>query len=138
MKAFATLIRRPLPIVLALVCLGTPALAIEFLQDVPKAYPTLFRSYQAMLPKEFAAQAWLYRLDGVTLSVEENIMIDGVPHLRAYGCKRHFCGDNQVSLIFSSDGKTGAVKLRSELTDGKPVYYGSGDPALRRIIDRDL
>lgn len=138
MKAFAALTRKPLIIVLALACLGAPALAIEFLQDVPKAYPTLFRSYQAMLPKEFAAQAWLYRLDGVTLSVEENVMIGGVPHLRVYGCKRHDCGDNQVSLIFSSDGKTGAIKLRSELTDGKAIYYGSSDPTLRRIIDRDL
>lgn len=138
MKTFAALTRQPLTIAFTLACLGTPALAIEFLQDVPKAYPTLFRSYQATLPKEFAAQPWLYRLDAVTLSVEENIMVGGVPHLRVYGCKRHFCGDNQVSLIFSNDGKTGTIKLRSELTDGKAVYYGAGDPALHRIIDRDL
>jgi len=122
----------------ALACLCAPAQAIEFLQDVPKAYPTLFKHYQALLPKDFAGEAWLYRLDGITLSVEENLMIGGTPFLHVYGCKRHFCSDNQVSLIFSGDGKTGTVKLRSELTHGEAVYYGSSDPALRRIIDRDF
>ena len=138
MQTFAALTGRFLIVALALVCFGAPARGLEFLRDVPKAYPTLFRSYQAMLPKEFADQAWLYRLDAMTLALEENVMVGGVPYLRMHGCKWHDCGDNQIALIFSSDGKTGAIKLRSELTDGQDVYYGSNDPALRRIIDRDL
>lgn len=123
----------------ALACCGTPAHPIDFIQDLPRAYPTLFRNYQAMLPKEFARAAWLYRLDGTTLSVDEGMWIGGVPFIRVYGCKPHSCGDDQVSLIFSTDGKIGTVKVRSlELTGGKPVFYGSDNPALRRIVDRDF
>ena len=93
--------------------------AIDFIQDLAKGYPTLFRNYQAMLPQEFATATWLYRLDGVTLSIDEGLMIGGVPFIRVYGCKPHDCGDDQVSLIFSTDGKVGAIKVRSqELTGG--------------------
>jgi hypothetical protein len=126
-------------VMLALACCGTPAGAIDFIQDLAKTYPTLFRNYQAMLPKEFAKIGWLYRLDGVTLSIDEGLMIGGVPFLRVYGCKPHDCGDEQVALVFSTDGKVGAVKVRSkELTGGKAVFYGSDNPALRRIVDRDF
>jgi hypothetical protein len=126
-------------VMLALACCGTPAGAIDFIQDLAKTYPTLFRNYQAMLPKEFAKIGWLYRLDGVTLSIDEGLTIGGVPFLRVYGCKPHDCGDEQVALVFSTDGKVGAVKVRSkELTGGKAVFYGSDNPALRRIVDRDF
>jgi hypothetical protein len=130
---------RSWPFAIALACCGTPAGAIDFIQDLAKGYPTLFRNYQAMLPKEFADATWLYRLDGVTLSIDEGLMIGGVPFIRVYGCKPHSCGDDQVSLIFSTDGKVGAIKVRSqELTEGQPVFFGSNDPALRRIVDRDF
>jgi hypothetical protein len=130
---------RSWPLAIALACCGTPAGALDFIQDLARGYPTLFRNYQAMLPKEFAAATWLYRLDGITLSIDEGMMIEGVPFIRVYGCKPHACGDEQVSLIFSTDGKTGAVKVRSvELTAGKPVFFGSDDSVLRRIIDRDF
>jgi hypothetical protein len=122
-----------------LACCGTPAHAIDFIQDLAKGYPTLFRNYQAMLPPEFRDTSWLYKLDGVTLSIDEGMMIGGVPFIRVYGCKPHDCGDEQVSLVFSTDGKTGAIKVRSkELTDGKAAFFGSDNPALRRIIDRDF
>ena len=122
-----------------LACCGTSAGAIDFIQDLPRAYPTLFRNYQAMLPEEFATAAWLYRLDGTTLSIDEDMWIDGMPFIRVYGCKPHACGDEQVSLIFSTDGKIGAVKVRSrELTEGETVFFGSDDPKLRRIVDRDF
>ena len=125
--------------VLMLACCGAPAAAIDFIQDLARGYPTLFRNYQALLPKEFAKADWLYRLDGVTLSIDEGLMIGGVPFIRVYGCKPHDCGDEQVALIFSTDGKVGAVKVRSkELTGGKAEFYGSDDPALRRIVDRDF
>jgi Inhibitor of vertebrate lysozyme (Ivy) len=92
-----------------------------------------------MLPENFRHAAWLYRLDGVTLSIDEGMMIGGVPFIRVYGCKPHDCGGEQVSLVFSTDGKIGAVKVRSlELTGGEPVFFGSEDPALRRIVDRDF
>ncbi len=66
-------------------------------------------------------------------------MIGGVPFIRVYGCKPHDCGDEQVSLIFSTDGKIGAVKVRSlELTGGQPAFFGSDNPQLRRIVDRDF
>jgi hypothetical protein len=123
------------PLAFALVCGGTPAEAIDFIQDLPRAYPTLFRNYQAMLPEEFAKAAWLYRLDGTTLSIDEGML----PYIRVYGCKPHACGDEQVSLIFSTDGRIGAVKVRSrELTEGEAVFFGSDDPKLRRIVDRDF
>ena len=78
-------------------------------------------------------------LDGVTLSIDEGLMIGGVPFIRVYGCKPHDCGDEQVSLIFSTDGKIGAIKVRSvELTGGKPTFFGSDNPQLRRIVDRDF
>jgi hypothetical protein len=124
---------------IALACCGTPATAIDFIQDLARGYPTLFRNYQAMLPKEFTGAAWLYKLEGVTLSIDEGMMIGGVPFIRVYGCKPHSCGDDQVSLIFSTDGKIGAVKVRSlELTEGKPLFLGSDNPQLRRIVDRDF
>jgi hypothetical protein len=124
---------------MTLACSGTPAAAIDFIQDLGKAYPTLFRNYQAMLPQEFAKASWLYRLDGVTLSIDEGLMIGGTPFIRVYGCKPHDCGDEQVSLIFSTDGKIGAIKVLSlELTEGKPMFFGSDNPALRRIVDRDF
>jgi hypothetical protein len=124
---------------IALACFGTQAQAIDFIQDLPRGYPTLFRNYQAMLPPDFAKAAWLYRLDGVTLSIDEGLMIGGIPFIRVYGCKPHDCGDEQVSLIFSTDGKVGAIKVRSlELTGGQPLFLGSNDPALRRIVDRDF
>lgn len=130
---------RSWPFAIALVCCGTQAGAIDFIQDLAKGYPTLFRNYQAMLPPEFRNAAWLYKLDGVTLSIDEGLMIAGVPYIRVYGCKPHSCGDDQVSLIFSTDGKIGAVKVRSlDLTDGKPVFLGSDNPQLRRIVDRDF
>ena len=56
-----------------LACSGTPAPAIDFIQDLARGYPTLFRNYQAMLPKEFAKATWLYRLDGITLSIDEEL-----------------------------------------------------------------
>lgn len=130
---------RPWLLAIALGCCGTPAGAIDFIQDLARAYPTLFRNYQAMLPVEFSKAAWLYRLDGITLSIDEGMMIGGIPFIRVYGCKPHDCGDEQVALIFSTDGKVGTVKVRSlELTDGKPVFFGSDSPALRRIVDRDF
>jgi hypothetical protein len=123
----------------ALACCGTSAGAIDFIQDLARGYPTLFRNYQAMLPAEFAKATWLYRLDGITLSIDEGLMIGGIPFIRVYGCKPHDCGDEQVALIFSTDGKVGAIKVRSlELTEGKPVFFGSDNPALRRIVDRDF
>ena len=130
---------RSWPLAIALACCGMPAMAIDYIQDLAKGYPTLFRNYQAMLPQEFRNTAWLYKLDGVTLSIDEGMMIRGVPFIRVYGCKPHDCGDEQVSLIFSTDGKIGAIKVRSlALTDGKPAFFGSDDPALRRIVDRDF
>lgn len=118
---------------------GTPAGAIDFIQDLARGYPTLFRNYQAMLPEEYRKASWLYKLDGVTLSIDEGLMIGGVPYIRVYGCKPHDCGEEQVSLIFSTDGKVGAIKVRSlELTGGKPTFFGSDNPALRRIVDRDF
>jgi hypothetical protein len=126
-------------VVTALACCSTPAGAIDFIQDLARGYPTLFRNYQAMLPTEYAKATWLYRLDGVTLSIDEGMMIGGIPFIRVYGCKPHDCGDEQVSLIFSTDGKVGAIKVRSlELTGGVPVFFGSDNPALRRIVDRDF
>ena len=126
-------------VAIGLACCGTPACAIDFIQDLAKGYPTLFRNYQAMLPPEFREASWLYKLDGVTLSIDEGMMIGGVPFIRVYGCKPHDCGDEQVSLVFSTDGKTGAIKVRSkELTEGKATFFGSDNPALRRIIDRDF
>ena len=130
---------RAWPLALAMACCGAPATAIDFIQDLGKAYPTLFRNYQALLPQEFHRASWLYKLDGVTLSIDEGMMIGGVPFIRVYGCKPHNCGDEQVSLIFSTDGKVGAVKVRSlELTGGNAVFFGSDNPALRRIVDRDF
>ena len=130
---------RAWPLAMALACCGWPAGAIDFIQDLAKGYPTLFRNYQAMLPAEFRSASWLYRLDGVTLSIDEGMMIGGIPFIRVYGCKPHDCGDEQVSLVFSTDGKIGAIKVRSlELTGGKPIFFGSDDPALRRIVDRDF
>lgn len=130
---------RAWPLAIALACCGTPAAAIDFIQDLARGYPTLFRNYQALLPQEYAKAAWLYKLDGVTLSIDEGMMIGGVPFIRVYGCKPHNCGDEQVSLIFSTDGKVGAVKVRSlELTGGNAVFFGSDNPALRRIVDRDF
>jgi hypothetical protein len=124
---------------MTLACCGAPAGAIDFIQDLGKAYPTLFRNYQAMLPQAFAKASWLYKLDGVTLSIDEGLMIGGIPFIRVYGCKPHDCGDEQVSLIFSTDGKIGAIKVRSlELTEGQPMFFGSDNPALRRIVDRDF
>jgi hypothetical protein len=126
-------------VAIGLACCSTPALAIDFIQDLAKAYPTLFRNYQKMLPAEYQDASWLYKLDGVTLSIDEGMMIGGVPFIRVYGCKPHDCGDEQVSLVFSTDGKTGAIKVRSkELTEGKATFFGSDNPALRRIIDRDF
>ena len=126
-------------VAISLACCGTPASAIDFIQDLAKGYPTLFRNYQAMLPPEFREASWLYQLDGVTLSIDEGMMIGGVPFIRVYGCKPHDCGDEQVSLVFSTDGKTGAIKVRSkELTEGRAAFFGSSDPALRRIVDRDF
>ena len=126
-------------VAIGLACCSTPALAIDFIQDLAKAYPTLFRNYQKMLPAEYQDASWLYKLDGVTLSIDEGMMIGGVPFIRVYGCKPHDCGDEQVSLVFSTDGKTGAIKVRSkELTEGKAAFFGSDNPALRRIIDRDF
>ena len=126
-------------VAIGLACCSTPALAIDFIQDLAKGYPTLFRNYQAMLPPEFREASWLYKLDGVTLSIDEGMMIGGVPFIRVYGCKPHDCGDEQVSLVFSTDGKIGAIKVRSkELTEGKATFFGSDNPALRRIIDRDF
>ncbi len=126
-------------VAIGLACCSTPAPAIDFIQDLGKAYPTLFRNYQAMLPPEFRGASWLYKLDGVTLSIDEGMMIGGVPFIRVYGCKPHDCGDEQVSLVFSTDGKTGAIKVRSrELTEGKAAFFGSDNPALRRIVDRDF
>jgi hypothetical protein len=126
-------------VAIGLACCSTPALAIDFIQDLAKAYPTLFRNYQKMLPAEYQDASWLYKLDGVTLSIDEGMMIGGVPFIRVYGCKPHDCGDEQVSLVFSTDGKTGAIKVRSkELTEGKATFFGSDNPAQRRIIDRDF
>ena len=122
-----------------LACSGAPAGAIDFIQDLAKGYPTLFRNYQAMLPEEFRHAAWLYKLDGVTLSIHEGDDDRRRAVHRVYGCKPHDCGGEQVSLVFSTDGKVGAVKVRSlELTGGEPVFFGSDDPALRRIVDRDF
>lgn len=130
---------RPWLLAAMLACCGAPAGAIDFIQDLARGYPTLFRNYQSLLPPEFRNAGWLYKLDGVTLSIDEGMMIGGVPFIRVYGCKPHDCGDEQVSLIFSTDGKTGAIKVRSkELTDGQPAFFGSNDPVLRRIIDRDF
>ncbi|MDQ8730189.1 hypothetical protein [Bradyrhizobium sp. LHD-71] len=127
------------PFAVALAWCSASAHAIDFIQDLARAYPTLFRNYQAMLPAEFADATWLYRLDGVTLSIDEGMMIDGTPFIRVYGCKPHACGDEQVALIFSTDGKIGAIKVRSaELTGGEAVFFGSDHPALRRIVDRDF
>jgi hypothetical protein len=138
MKGFRAL-RALWLLIVALACCCTPAAAIDFIQDLARGYPTLFRNYQAMLPEEYRKAAWLYKLDGVTLSIDEGMMIGGVPFIRVYGCKPHDCGDEQVSLIFSTDGKIGAIKVRSaELTGGKPVFFGSDNPQLRRIVDRDF
>lgn len=107
---------RPIIISLLTLCLATPALAQNGTYTVELAHsPKFAKAYQEMthLP------AWVTGTDAVSVPTK-SITLAGHSYIVGHVCKPHDCGDNQLEIVFSDNGKA-AWGLLSRVY-GKTVY----------------
>lgn len=93
---------KKLPLMALAFCLATPAFAQSTHTTADLANTAKYRhAYQSMtkLPD------WVAKAAAVS-APPETLKQDGKSYLAGHLCKPHDCGDNQLDVVFSEDGKT--------------------------------
>ncbi len=106
--------------------------------DVPKKYPTVFKTYQTLLTKKFKKIDWLYRLNGVSDPIIQKT-VDGVSYLSVWACKPHDCSGNGVAFLATPDAKRVVMKIiASGVDQGSGFYIGNPSAAEKTELDARL
>ena len=104
--------------------------------DVKMRFAKAFGAYRALLPPDFAKIPWVGQLKGVSAPVKTVATADG-PALLIWVCKPHDCGNNQVSVLTTLDGKRASALLQSQdLTAGEKRIFGTPTPDERDLLEK--
>jgi hypothetical protein len=127
--------RRPLLLVTCAVA-ASAALAqdIETAHTLHSRRPQAFAAYQAVLPKPFAADPWVWILDGTSEPVSV-VRREGKEYIVGFSCKPHDCSANALAFMAARDGSRAVAVVKSdERTDGRVEVYGRSTADERRLL----
>jgi hypothetical protein len=129
-------------LILALLLLGSAPAANAAEADGPYLFdllkqPTYLAAWNGMLAGE-QVPAWVGKyaktFDGPS-SPSKTVTVGGESYLLGWVCKAHDCGDNQLHVLFSPDGKRAWGLL---LTGQQRSWLGKPDAAIQAAIQSGI
>lgn len=107
--------KTPLSILIgtSLMLIAASATAEQYLFDIANKAP-----YKQAYAEMLSFPSWVSKAQG-TASPVKDVMADGKTFTVGHMCKPHDCADNQLSVVFSADGKKSWGLLATRSADGK-------------------
>jgi len=114
---------------------GSAAAEEPYLYDLLKQ-PAFHAAWDAMLKGEKNRPAWIVTFgrtyDGVTDRVK-TVLVNGDPDHLGWVCKPHDCGDNQLYVLFSPQGRQAWAELVT--ANAPPRWFGKPDEQVKTALE---
>lgn len=129
--------KTPLSILIgtSLVLIAASATAEQYLFDIANKAP-----YKQAYAEMLSFPSWVSKAQGTASPVKE-VMADGKTFTVGHMCKPHDCADNQLSVVFSADGKKSWGLLATRSADGKAFskqLLGNPDSVVEGLLNESF
>jgi hypothetical protein len=115
--------------------LASGCFAEEYLFDLATKAP-----YKKAYAEMLAYPTWISEAQGVSTPTEK-IVVQGKSYTLGHMCKPHDCADNQLSVVFTADGKKSWGLLAIRAPDGKTFnkyYLGNPDSVIEKLLSKSF
>lgn len=129
--------KTPLSILIgtSLMLIAASATAEQYLFDIANKAP-----YKQAYAEMLSFPSWVSKAQGTASPVKE-VMADGKTFTVGHMCKPHDCADNQLSVVFSADGKKSWGLLATRSADGKAFskrLLGNPDSVVEGLLNESF
>ncbi|NVZ22144.1 lysozyme inhibitor [Pseudomonas costantinii] len=129
--------KTPLSILIgtSLMLIAASATAEQYLFDIANKAP-----YKQAYAEMLSFPSWVSKAQG-TASPVKDVMADGKTFTVGHMCKPHDCADNQLSVVFSADGKKSWGLLATRSADGKAFnkqLLGNPDSVVEGLLNESF
>jgi hypothetical protein len=115
--------------------LASGCFAEEYLFDLAAKSP-----YKKAYAEMLIYPSWISEAKGVSTPLEK-IVVQGKNYTVGHMCKPHDCADNQLTVVFSADGKKSWGLLATRASDGKTFnkyFLGGPDSMIERLLNKSF
>lgn len=78
--------------------------------NLERQYPAVYASYQKIVPVEYRAAPWVFKLYGTSGPIFR-VTVEGRPYFGQSVCKPHDCADNRLSFLAAEDGSRAVMGI---------------------------
>ncbi|NMY04599.1 lysozyme inhibitor [Pseudomonas sp. WS 5059] len=119
----------------SLMLIAAGASAEQYLPEIASKAP-----YKKAYAEMLSLPSWVSKAQG-TASPVEKVSADGKSFTVGHMCKPHDCADNQLSVVFSADGKKSWGLLATRSADGKTFnkqVLGNPDSVVEGLLNKSF
>lgn len=119
----------------SLMLIAVGASAEQYLPEIASKAP-----YQKAYAEMLSFPSWVSKAQGAASPVEK-VSADGKSFTVGFMCKPHDCADNQLSVVFSADGKKSWGLLATRSADGKTLnkqVLGNPDSVVEGLLNKSF
>lgn len=119
----------------SLMLIAAGASAEQYLPEIASKEP-----YKKAYAEMLSFPSWVSKAQG-TASPVEKVSADGKSFTMGHMCKPHDCADNQLSVVFSADGKKSWGLLATRSADGKTFnkqVLGNPDSVVEGLLNKSF